>query len=140
VVEEQKDKFKFWINNGRTNHMWQTAYHDRFIPFANDRYPITPLELNPEDAAELGIESGDIVEVYNNRGASFALAYVEPAIKRGQAFMMFGHHRGIAGDLVTEWVDENIVPYYKGAWADIRKVGVLSEYKETVTFKSRRYV
>lgn len=140
IVEEQKDKHRFWINNGRTNHMWQTAYHDRFIPFTNDRFPLTPLELNPDDAAELGIESGDVVEVYNNRGATFALAYVEPAIKPGQAFMMFGHHRGIAGDLVTEWVDENIVPYYKGAWADIRKVGVISEYKETVTFKSRRYV
>jgi arsenite oxidase large subunit len=140
VVETQMKKFDFYINNGRTNHIWQTGYHDRFIPFANDRFPLTPLELNPDDAEALGLSSGDIAEVYNDHGSTFGMVYVDPAIKPGQAFMMFGHHNGVVGDLITEWVDENVVPYYKGVWANIRRVGELPEYKKNITFKSRRYV
>jgi len=33
MVETQRKKYRFWINNGRTNHIWQTAYHEsRSIP------------------------------------------------------------------------------------------------------------
>jgi arsenite oxidase large subunit len=53
--------------------------------------------------------------------------------------MMFAYPSGIAGDVTTEAVDENIVPYYKGTWADIRKIGGMADYQRTVSFKRRRY-
>jgi arsenite oxidase large subunit len=65
--------------------------------------------------------------------------YPEPDIKPGQVFLMFAYPNGIAGDLTTDWTDQNVVPYYKGAWANLRRVGTLEEYKNTVSFKSRRY-
>jgi arsenite oxidase large subunit len=68
------------------------------------------------------------------------MAYLEPSMKRGQTFMMFAYNNGIAGDVVTDWTDENILPYYKGTWADIRRVGSIADYEKTVSFKSRRYV
>ena len=40
------------------------------------------------------------------------MAYLEPVIKRGQTFMQFGYYNGIVGDVVTEWTDRNIIPYY----------------------------
>jgi len=140
TVETQKKKYRFWVNNGRTNHIWQTAYHDRFLPFRRDRFPMSPLEINPQDAKELGIESGDIVELHNDFGSAFAMAYLEPDIGRNQTFMMFGYDNGVVGDVVTDWTDRNLIPYYKGTWADIRKVGTMKDYKRTVSFKRRRFL
>ena len=140
MVESQRKKYKFWINNGRTNHIWQTAYHDQRLDFRTNRYPMAPIEINPEDAKELGIESGDVVEVYNDFGSTFAMAYLEPDQKRGQTFMLFGYFNGNVGDVVTSWTDRNYVPYYKGTWANIRKVSSMKDYKENVSFKRRRYV
>ena len=36
-VAEQKAKYKFWINNGRSNEVWQTAYHDQYDEFVRGR-------------------------------------------------------------------------------------------------------
>ncbi len=36
--------------------------------------------------------------------------------------------------------DRNLIPYYKGTWADIRKVGSMKDYKRTVSFKRRRFL
>jgi arsenite oxidase large subunit len=63
IVADQKAKHRFWINNGRTNEVWQTAYHDQYNSFVRDRYPMALLEMNPDDAKSLGVQSGDIVEL-----------------------------------------------------------------------------
>ena len=139
-VERQRKKYRFFINNGRTNHIWQSAYHDQRIDFRTERFPMAPIEINPDDAKELGIESGDVVEVYNDYGSTFAMAYLEPDMRRGHSFMMFGYFNGNVGDVVTDWTDRNVVPYYKGTWANIRRVGSMEDYKKNVSFKRRRYV
>jgi arsenite oxidase large subunit len=138
-VEKQRSKYKFWINNGRSNHIWQTAYHDQRNSFRTERYPMSPIEINPDDAKALGIESGDVVEVFNDYGSTYAMAYLEPDMKSGHTFMVFGYFNGNTGDVVTEWTDQNVIPYYKGTWADIRKVSSMADYKKTVSFKRRRY-
>ena len=138
-VQAQKDKYRFWINNGRVNEVWQTGYHNKYDHFVRDRYPMAIIELNPNDAATLEIESGDIVEVYNDYGSTYAMAYLEPDIKRGQTFMQFGWYNGIVGDVVTEWTDRNIIPYYKGTWANLRRIGGADDWQKTVSFKRRRY-
>ena len=53
--------------------------------------------------------------------------------------MQFAYFNGIAGDVTTPWTDRNVVPYYKGTWASVRRVGNLEEFKQTVSFKGRRY-
>jgi arsenite oxidase large subunit len=103
-----------------------------------ERWPMAPVEINPDDARELGVASGDIVELYNDYGSTYAMAYVTPEAKRNQVFMQFGHFNGIQGDVTTEAVDRNVVPDYKHTWANIRKVAS-GTYKSTVSFKSRLY-
>ena len=97
------------------------------------------IEMNPDDANGLGIISGDVVEVHNEYGTTYAMAYLEGEIKSGQTFMQFGYDKGIQGDVTTNWTDRNIIPYYKGTWASIRRVGSLDEAKKNVSFKGRRY-
>ncbi len=139
TVADQKAKYKYWINNGRNNEIWQTAYHDQYNEFVKSRYPMAYIELNPQDAQQLGLGAGDIVEVFNDFGSTFAMAYPVASAKRGQTFMVFGYVNGIQGDVTTDWTDRNIVPYYKGTWADIRRVGTMEDYKRTVSFKSRHF-
>ncbi|MCG8425556.1 MAG: arsenate reductase (azurin) large subunit [Proteobacteria bacterium] len=138
-VKAQKDKYRFWINNGRVNAVWQTGYHDKHLTTVKGRYPLAPIELNPDDARDLKVVSGDIVEVFNDYGSTFAMAYLEKDIKPGHTFMMFGYYNGVMGNLTTDWVDENAIPYYKGTWANIRKVGDVAEYRRLISFRSRRY-
>ena len=138
-VAAQKAKHQFWINNGRANEVWQTAYHDQYNSFVRDNIPMAYLEMNPDDAREKGISAGDVIEVFNDYGNAYAMAYPIKSIKRGQSFMLFGYIKGVAGDLVTDWVDRNVVPYYKGTWGSIRRVGNIEDYKATISFKDRRY-
>jgi arsenite oxidase large subunit len=138
AVQKQKDKYRFWVNNGRINEAWQTMFHDQYDAELMERWPMAPVEMNPDDARELGIQSGDIVELRNDHGSTYAMAYLVPELKRGQVFMQFAHPNGIQGDLTTEAVDRNVLPDYKHTWAGIRRV-TSGEYRSTVTFKSRRY-
>jgi arsenite oxidase large subunit len=52
--------------------------------------------------------------------------------------MLFAYPFGILGDVTTE-AAENVIPYDKGTWAAIRRVGSLDDYKRTVSLKRRRY-
>lgn len=134
-VEAQRKRYRFWINNGRSNHIWQTAYHHRFLDFYNERMPIPHLEMHPEDAKELRIAAGDVVEVVNDVGRVEAMAYPTDAVKRGHTFLIFGQPRGAAGELVSDHVDPaTTIPYYKGAWADVRRIGSRPELSKTVSF------
>jgi len=134
-VTEQRKNFKFWVNNGRTNHIWQTNYHHRRIPFYSDHNPMPYLEMHADDAQELGIASGDVVELTNDAGTVRALAYITDAVKRGHTFMLFGHPRGSVGDLISDHVDPNTtIPYYKGAWANIKRIGPKPALAENLSF------
>lgn len=133
-VARQRERYRFWINNGRSNHIWQTMYHHRYIPFYQDRFPIPYLEMHAEDAKSLGIASGDLVEVANDMGSVQAMAYVSTAVKKGHTFMLFGQPRGAAGDLVSDHVDPSTtIPYYKGVWADVRRIGPRPKELENVS-------
>ena len=139
IVADQKAKHRYWINNGRANEVWQTAYHDQYNSFVRDRYPSAFIEMNPEDARTMGVSPGDVVEVFNDFGSTYAMAYPQKAIKAGQTFMLFGYIRGVAGDVTSPWVDRNVVPYYKGTWASIKRVGSVDDWKQTISFKQRRF-
>lgn len=139
AVAEQKAKHKFWINNGRANEVWQTAYHDQYNSFVSDRYPLAYLEMNPNQATSLGIKAGDVVEVFNDYGNTYAMAYPSATMKAGHTFMLFGYVKGVAGNVTTAWVDRNVVPYYKGTWGSVKRVGSIDQWKKTVSFKERQY-
>jgi len=91
--EEQKKKFKYLINNGRTNHVWQNAYLDQDNEFVMDRWPYPFIEMNPDDMKELNVAVGDLVEVYNDDGSTQAMAYPTPTAKKGHTFMLFADRR-----------------------------------------------
>jgi len=55
-----------------------------------DGYLYEPCWLNPVTAAQRGIENGDIVQVFNERGTVLAGAYVTERLMRGVAYVDHG--------------------------------------------------
>jgi arsenite oxidase large subunit len=137
--EQERATFPFLINNGRTNHVWQSAYLDQDNPFVMDRWPYPFIEMNPDDMAGLGVKQGDLVEVYNENGATQAMVYPTPTARRGQTFMLFAYPTGVQGNVVSPGVNEFIIPNYKQTWANIRKLADAPAVTQHLSFKSQEY-
>ncbi|MBW7882121.1 MAG: arsenite oxidase large subunit, partial [Caldilineaceae bacterium] len=57
---------EFWLTNGRINEIWQSAFDDSRKPYIENRWPDTFTEINPQDAAGYGIESGDEIRMFSD--------------------------------------------------------------------------
>jgi arsenite oxidase large subunit len=137
--DAEMKKWPFLINNGRTNHVWQSAYLDQQNDFVMDRWPYPFIELNPADMTELKIKAGDLVEIYNDNGSTQAVAYPTPTAMRKRAFMLFAYPAGVQGNVVSAGVNEFIIPNYKQTWGAIRKIADAPEGVRHQTFKSPEY-
>jgi arsenite oxidase large subunit len=135
---EQK-KWPFLINNGRTNHVWQSAYLDQDDEFVMDRFPYPFIQMNPQDMSELKLNSGDLVEVYNENGSTQAIVYPTATARRKQTFMLFANPDGVQGNVVSPGVNELIIPNYKQTWGAIRKLSNEPEAVRHLSFKSMEY-
>ncbi|MFQ5636857.1 MAG: arsenate reductase (azurin) large subunit [bacterium] len=59
---------ELWVLNGRINEIWQSCFDDvQRRPQIMNRFPENFIEINPEDAKKLGVESGDYVRVESDR-------------------------------------------------------------------------
>ena len=110
---EQKAKYKFLVNNGRTNAVWQNAFMDQHNDFVMDRIPYPFIEMNPDDMNELSWQLAI---------SSRSMVQPTPSAKRRQTFMLFAYPTGVQGNVVNAGVNELIIPNYKQTWADIRKL------------------
>jgi anaerobic selenocysteine-containing dehydrogenase len=137
--EEESKRFAFLINNGRANHVWQSAYLDQREDLVMDRLPYPFIQINPEDMKELGLSAGDLVEVYNENGATQAMAYPTPTAKHKQTCMLFAYPMGVQGNVVSPGVNELIIPNYKQTWGDIRKISSAPGAARATSFKSWEY-
>jgi arsenite oxidase large subunit len=137
--KEQSEKFAYLINNGRSNINWQNWFLDQDNEFVMDRFPFPYIQINPEDMAELKLNAGDLVEVFNDVGATQAMVYPEPTAKRKETFMLFGAPSGTQGNVINAGVNELILPNYKHAWANIRKISDATPSAKRTSFKSWEY-
>ena len=137
--EDEMKKWPFLINNGRTNHVWQSAYLDQQNELVTDRWPYPFIQMNPQDMAELNLKPGDLVEIYNDNGSTQAMVYPTPTAKSKQAFMLFAYPTGVQGNVVSPGVNEFIIPNYKQTWGAIRKLTDAPGATQHLSFKSQEY-
>ncbi len=136
---EEQAKFRFLVNNGRANAVWQSVYLDQGNPFVHDRFPLPYLEMHPQDMAELGLKAGDLAEVYNDNGSTQAMMWPTETARRGETFMLFGFPTGVVGNVVSKGVNELIIPNYKQTWGNIRKLADAPQATAHLSFKSQEY-
>ncbi|MEM7777522.1 MAG: arsenate reductase (azurin) large subunit [Pseudomonadota bacterium] len=137
---EQKSKFKYLINNGRSNINWQNWFLDQDNDFVIDRYPYPFIEMNPKDMAELGVKQGDLVEVFNDDGATQAMVYPTPTAKEKETFMLFASPTGAQGNVINAGTNKLVLPNYKQTWANIRKLADAPAAVAHLSYKSKEYI
>lgn len=136
--EAQREKYPYLINNGRKNMIWQNAFYDVRTPFVRERFPAPPIEMGPDDMKALGVEAGDLVEVYNDVGSTQAMVYPVATARSGECFMLFCSPLGQVGNVISEHTNELMIPNYKNVWANIRRIGRAPQV-EGISFKALEY-
>lgn len=66
AIKPRSDKGEIWITNGRVNETWQSGFDDLRKPYLAKRWPWPFIVIHPDDAAPQGIQSGDLVEGFND--------------------------------------------------------------------------
>ena len=107
---------EFWVTSGRINEIWQSNFDDVRKEYIRRRWPEQWLEIHPQDAQPLGIESGDMVRVENKdvlvqTGGFIALDALDGSFTRlqEQGFIRVGHGGFDAVVIVTESVRPGVL-------------------------------
>ncbi len=154
-------KGEFWLSTGRINEIWQSAFDDVRKPYIKQRWPDTWVEIHPDDAAQYGIESGDLVRMFSDdiqvqtggwvrvkgykfgdlvkagliqsgKGEAVAVAIVSEDVRPGALFTNFLHPASPANSLVHRVPDPFAnVHRFKLGKAQIEKIGE-SPYKKSL--------
>ncbi len=135
----QQKAYAFLINNGRSNINWQNWFLDKDNDFVADRFPYPYIQINPDDMKDLSLNAGDLVEVFNDVGATQAMVYPEATARRKETFMLFGAESGAQGNVINAGVNELVLPNYKQTWANIRKISDAPASVREASFKSWNY-
>ncbi|MDQ3906862.1 MAG: molybdopterin-dependent oxidoreductase, partial [Acidobacteriota bacterium] len=132
--EEPDEKYPFWLTTGRVVYHWHTRTKTARSPELNSAAPESFVEISEEDAAELGIEDGETVEVASRRGSVRAPARIG-GIRKGHLFvpLHYGYwdlgeekdeHLRAANELtLTSWDPVSKQPHFKFAAVQVHKVG-----------------
>jgi anaerobic selenocysteine-containing dehydrogenase len=88
--EQPGGDYPFILNTGRTVEHWHTRTKTREVPILERLSPRAWLEINPRDAAKLGLRSHDSVDVISRRGRTGGVELrLTEIIAPGQVFMPF---------------------------------------------------
>jgi predicted molibdopterin-dependent oxidoreductase YjgC len=99
-AELPDDAYPFMLNTGRQMYHWHTGTMTRRSFALDAREPGPIVELNPADAAELGVGDGDEVRVASRRGEIRISVRLSNRVARRQIFIPM-HYREAAVNLLT---------------------------------------
>lgn len=137
VKRGDRAQYPIAITTYQITEQWLSGSQSRSTPALVEAMPYQFIEMSRELAAEKGIENGDMVRVFNNRGEMKVNALVTPRFKpfkvNGKIVHQVGmtHHFGWAGLFSTGDVTNNLsvnvadpnsfVPEFKAFLVDIEK-------------------
>jgi formate dehydrogenase major subunit len=98
-------EYPFVMGTGRQLYHWHTGTMTRRSRGLDAREPIATVEVNPDDAAELGLSDGDLVRISSRRNSMLIPVRVSDRVARRQVFVPF-HFREAAANLLTNPVLE----------------------------------
>jgi formate dehydrogenase alpha subunit len=114
AAELPNAEYPLLLNTGRVLEQWHTRSMTGRIPGLNLLAPEALLEMHPEDASALGIETGRRVAVSSRRGAVVARAVVTERTPPGSVFLAFHYAEAAANALTNAALDPaSRIPEYK---------------------------
>ena len=124
--EQPNADFPFVLNTGRTVEHWHTRTKTGRIPILERMSPRAWLEMNPQDAAALGLRPHDRVDVISRRGAVRGVELrVTAIVAPGQVFLPF-HYAEFNSNNLTQSAYDPISrePNFKQCSVRVQKSGV----------------
>jgi len=107
------DEYSFILNTGRLLYHWHGGTLSR-ASMLNDVWPECTVEMHPNDAARLGLDMGDWVDVSSRRGTITARLLVTARSPEGVVFIPFHFVEAAANVLTDLRLDERAkIPDYK---------------------------
>lgn len=123
--ESPDEEYPVWLCTGRVLEHWHTATMTRRVPVLNNAMPRSYVELNPDDATEMGVSSGDKVRIESRRGSVVLPAWVRGRSRpaRGSVFVpFFEETRLINAVTLDEYCPMSKEPDYKKCAVRLEKV------------------
>jgi formate dehydrogenase alpha subunit len=99
-AEAADEEFPFLLTTGRVLQQFHTGTMTHKVAGLDALAPEERVEINPNDAAQIGIDDRDWVTVSSRRGEVRARARVTPRIIQGVVFMTF-HYAEALGNVLT---------------------------------------
>lgn len=132
--EQPDDEYPFNMSTGRVLYHW----HGRTMTgrsSLDNIYPEATCEMHPDDAGDLGLETGDWVEVSSRRGAIKLRVLVTGRSPQGTVFIPF-HFVEAAANLLTEvQLDKRAkIPDYKNTAVNVQKITPPKGWETTPLF------
>jgi anaerobic selenocysteine-containing dehydrogenase len=106
LSEPPRRNFPLILNSGRTVEHWHTRTKTGRVNLLESLAPEAWVEINPADANELKIRTGDIVRLASPRGAvERVVARVTEIVRAGEVFMPFHYDEACANRLTNDEFD-----------------------------------
>ncbi len=90
--EVPDEQFPFWLNSGRLVEHFHTRTKTGKIGNNNKFSPIPFMEMNPNAAAELGIQHQEYVRCVSRRGDAIVMAMLTQRVPENMVFIPFHFH------------------------------------------------
>ncbi len=125
--------YPFILNTGRLQHQWHTMTKTGKIAKLNKLNPGPFVEIHPEDAAILGIDDRDRIEIRSRRGLAILPAVVTDRVRPGNCFAPF-HWNDVFGanlainDVTNDAIDPiSFQPEFKYCAVSLVRVAASTE-------------
>ena len=123
-AEEPSVDYPFVLSTGRVLYHWHGGTMTRRAAGLMQVYGEALVELNPEDAARLGINGKKIVRVTSRRGFIEAQAWITDRVPPGMVYANFHFPDASANELTISALDPVAkIPEYKVAAVKVELVG-----------------
>ncbi|HEY2834162.1 MAG TPA: molybdopterin-dependent oxidoreductase, partial [Sporichthyaceae bacterium] len=124
------------LNTGRVQHQWHTLTKTGKVAKLGKLDPGPYLQVHPDDAAERGVATGDMVEVASRRGRAILPARLSPDVAPGSVFAPF-HWNDSYGEylsinaVTSDAVDpDSLQPELKVCAVSLKRVTPLASEEE----------
>ena len=98
-------EYPFVLTTGRVLEHWHTGAMTRHASMLDAIAPEALCSVHPQDAARLGLRSGQAVELATRHGTVRASAQVSPEVQPGQVFLPFAFWEAAANKLTGDALD-----------------------------------
>ncbi|HED52067.1 MAG TPA: nitrate reductase, partial [Gammaproteobacteria bacterium] len=90
--ERPDDEYPLWLNSGRVVEHFHTRTRTGKVGNQNKFSPTPYMEMNPDAAAELGVEHGEYARLVSRRGDAIVMVQCTQRVPRNMIFVPFHYH------------------------------------------------